>query len=400
MVDESIMTRVMKLLALANDEGASSHERQLAEEHADRLMSQHMIDRWEATQRAKRGNAQARKPIQVEWNIQMQNLDAEGADNHLEFYYQVVNMMEYIIHHCGARVNRNFKFVDGGRQYKIVGFPEDIMYAERIWFNVFKTFVNNVNPQWDTAKSIKYNAYNFASAGVSWKNMVLIAEGAKDTRLEWPWRYQDEDESRPHYVRYGFQAGGPVDPGNKPWGQSIHKLKRACKKYCDENGLDYPYARSSRLRVATRNSFARSYRATITQRLQEIRDAAKSDIYQTDKYALALRDTKERVNEEFYRLFPEFDPVVQAKRRAAEDAEIRRQWDALTPAQQNKLRREQEAREARYDREAKRARRNYDMLREDRIDAAAWERGTAAAESVNLRADEEVDKDKDRQAIQ
>ena len=104
------------------------------------------------------------------------------------------------------------------RIYQIVGFRDDITYAERIWFNVFKTFVSNVNPRWDVDKSLEFNAYTFASAGVSWKDQVLLAEKAKDDRLDWPWRYQCDDPDGDFFVRYEWSVR-PVDPGNVPWGR-------------------------------------------------------------------------------------------------------------------------------------------------------------------------------------
>ena len=62
-------------------------------------------------------------------------------------------------------------------------------------------------------------------------------------------------------------AGALIDPGNDAWGRSIHKLKRACKKYCTDHGVEYPYAGGTKLRLASRASFARSYNSTIGSRL-------------------------------------------------------------------------------------------------------------------------------------
>jgi len=259
---EAVMSLVMKLLALAADESTSQHERDLAEARAERIMAKHLIDRFEAQQHlSKTDQAKARKPIQEDWEVATDEHEAQGVDDQHEFRYAIIHMMEYTLEHCNIKINPNYKYSKGcnSRIYQIVGFREDIMYAERIWFNIFKTFVNNVNPKWLLSKSIEENAYTFASAGVSWKDQVLLAEAAEDTRLEWPWR----------------EYGQPIDPGNVPWGKSIHKLKRACKKYCDNNGLAYPYAGGTKLRIATRNSFARSYRATIQQRLDKIRQEAQ-----------------------------------------------------------------------------------------------------------------------------
>lgn len=413
--NEGIMSKIMKLLERANHPETPPHEALLAEQMAENLMAKHMIDRFEAEQAAKRKGETVRRPVQNEWEMHMTAHHAEKGTDYAsgsEFDHQVIDMMKNVLKHCNVRVHPTWKYakviVNEGtpserltqdvtrRIYTIVGFPEDIAYAERIWFNVFRTFVQNINPQWDKTASLEYNAYNFASAGVSWKNQVLLAETAGDDRLEWPWRYQGDDRKKPFYS--SFQAGALIDPGNDPWGRSIHKLKRACKKYSDEHNVAYPYAGGAKLRIASRSNFAQSYHHTISKRLVELREeAGHSEGVSGDKFALAIRDTEQRVDEEFYRLFPEYDPE-NIKRRAEEDAFARAcSWAALSPEEQAEVLRQQQESMASFirqrEQEARRARRSYGRVREnpaERYDAAAWERGRKAANTVNLRADAEV----------
>lgn len=409
---EGIMTMVMRLLELANHPDTPPHEALLAEQKAESIMAKHMIDRFEAEQAAKRRGESTRKPIQEEWEIAMSAYKTDDGAGQ-EFDHQIISLMEAVLEHCNIRVNRTYGYakvvINKGtdherltqdttrRIYKIVGYAEDIAYAERIWFNVFRTFVSNVNPSWDPNESLEYNAYNFASAGVSWKQQVLLAEAANDTRLEWPWREQGDDKKAPFYS--SWNAGALIDPGNEPWGRSIHKLKRACKKYCTDEGVEYPYAGGVKLRVATRNSFARSYKSTIATRLEEIRRVAKQqeDAVSSGKFAIALLDTKEQVDAEFYRLFPQYDPEVQAKKRQEEEWRLAALWASLTPKEQQEVLKQARAEEERWLRDSQRARRNYRTVRDDpttRTDSAAWARGKRAAESVNLRNDAEVKKDK------
>jgi hypothetical protein len=395
--NESVMTLINKLLNLASHENTPEHEAKRAEERAEKLMAQHMIDEYELREAAKRSGKQANTPVVHEWPVNFAESANEAVADQWEFDHQVLDMMLYTLEHCNVRVNTNFKYKEGQRVYQIVGFKDDITYAERIWFNVFKTFVSNVNPHWDVNKSLEFNAYNFASAGVSWKDQVLLAEKAKDTRLEWPWRFQDTDPDADYYTRYEWRVGETIDPGNVPWGRSIHKLKRACKKHCDSNGLDYPYAGGSKLRIATRNSFARSYRATIRQRLDDIRKLAQEGEEHVDanKFAIALVDTRERVDAEFYNVFPEFDPEVKRRKDEARMQAAQARWDALSPREQQKILRDRAREDAKWARRSQTARRNYRAVREDpttRTDNAAWARGRQAAQTVNLRADEEVKK--------
>ena len=396
--EESVMTRVMKLMALANDESATPAERQLAAERAEKIMADNMIDRFEAAQRLKNGDTNARKPIHEKWVLPIADTGS------YEFNGVVSELFQYVLQHCNIRLSHKVKHTnDGGWEFDVVGFREDIMYAERIWFNVFKAFVNNVNPKWSKENSIEYNAYMFASAGMSWKDQVLLAEKSGDDRIDWPWRYQNQNPAdRNTYTEFGWKVGKPIDPGNAPWGRAIHKLKRACKKYCTDNGVEYPYASGKNLRTATRTSFARSYRSTITARLSELRRKAKVDnVSDNNKFALALNDTRARVDEEFYRIFPEYDPENIRKRYEEEDFLRACEWAELTPEEQRRVLKEQAEQRAREERRASRAQRNYRAMREDpanRIDSAAWARGRDIASKVNLRADEEVSK-QERQAV-
>lgn len=390
--EEQVMSKIMKLMALANDDGATPAERKLAEEQADRLMAKHMIDRMEAEEAAKRaGGNQSRKPIVDTWELVLSEHRAEFAGGNYEFDNHVVDMMKYVLKHCNVRVNPDFKY--GGksgyssREYQIVGFSEDIRYAERIWFNVFKAFISNVNPHWDPEASLGKNAYNYGCAGVQWKHQVLLAEKAGDTRLEFP-------------IKTSW--GEPWESSdNKPWWRSVGKLRRECQKYCKENDLMYPYTNGSQLRVVSRVSFARSYRATIKARLDEVRKKAEmhSDI-DSNKFAIAVIDTAEKVDEAFYLAFPQYHPDNIKKRR--EEADFRRacDWASLSPREQQRVLKEEAEEEAKWQRKWEREQRNFKVIREDpskRINAVAWERGEAAAKSVNLRADEEVKEETKRE---
>lgn len=433
--DEGIMAKIAKLLERANHPDTPPAEAQLSEEMAERLMAKHMIDRFEAEQAAKRRGESVRKPIQENWIVNMSNYKSENGDyaTDAEFDGQILSMVEAVLQHCNIRINPNFSYSSKEtgeefgttrrvkdpftRIYQIVGYREDIAYAERIWFNVFRTFVSNINPQWDKEASIGYNSYNFASAGLSWRQVVMVAVKAGDPRIEVPWIFQPQDaeptKEQPYLAPYpslvgvliekehAHHANGDPAKFNYPLGRSINKVRGACKEYCAERGLKYPYSTGSKLRVASRNSFARSYRATITDRLAAIRLKAQGDqtVSDRDKFALAVKDTKEQVDAEFYRLFPQYDPEVRRKMREAAEFERAVSWAALSPEEQARVLREEAAGERAWARAASRSRRSYRTVRAapERYDAAAWDRGRQAAQSVNLRNDGEVAKEKRRE---
>jgi hypothetical protein len=405
---EAFMTKVMRLLTIAEDERTNPHEAALCRERAERMMAQHTIDEFEARQRMKKGDTQARKPIQSEWEVVFDEMQSEDHEYTYELQHQLITLMRAVMTHCNIRVNDQFKWRDGKRIYQLVGFQEDVMYAERIWFNIFKAFVTNVNPQWDKTKSIGENAFNFASSGLSWPQIQLKAEKAGDTRVPFPDRWQCDDPAKPFYTSKSWLEGEMITketaPDPKKWnfglGKAIPLLRDAARDFAADNAKKYSYARGNNLRVASRNSFARSYRSTIEQRLEDIRTQTtqhregEQDI-DANKYALARRDSKEQVDEEFYRIFPEFDPEVRKRERERREAAAQAAYDALTPAEKAKLARDQAREDAKWAKRRTRVRANYGRVREDpthRYDAAAWERGRQAGQSVNLRADEEVKK--------
>jgi hypothetical protein len=365
MADQKIMSRIMKLLERANHPNTPEAERLSCMEKADALMAQHMIDRMDLKPEDKS------KIISDKWDL---NTGEAGT----EFSYHMVSMMENVLTHCGIRVNPKYTYTkdeDGRtnyrtRRYTVVGFPEDMAYAEQIWFRVFKEFVVNVNPKWDTSKPLAENVYHFARAGLAWGDVLKAA-----------WAADPVD----HYGIPELLKGGGA------------KLRKLYQKECERRGEEYS---KTRTHSAYRSSFVQSYGGTIAQRLRTMREAAKESVSDAGKFALAIRDTKEQVDEEFYRLFPEYDPEVRRKMREAEEFAAACEWAALTEEEQAKVLKEEAAKEARWARQASRARRNYGSVRERKTyDSAAWARGRDVASKVNLNVDGEV-KNRKRGEIQ
>lgn len=384
--DKAVMSRIMKLLERAEHPGTPAAEAQACREKAEAMMAQHQIDRMELAPEERS------KIICDVWDL---NVGGSKGNYNYEYAAQVTNLLLTVLEHCGIRVNRKYEYAkrdDGStdfttRQIKVVGFPEDISYAERIWFRVYKEFVGNLAPRWDPKISLGANAYSFVSAGMEWLDLIKLARSAGDDRIPEPLT-----DARGRYL-----------PGveNKPLGRGLNLLRNAYKAECAERGEAYAYRKGSQLRVASRNSFAQSFASTIRHRLDEMRDKAKETVSDRDKFALALVDTKEQVDAEFYRLFPEYDPAVRQRMRETEEFEAACRWAALSPEEQQKVLKEQAAEEARWARRASRARANYGRVRtsnRDRLDHAAWERGRKTAQNVNLRDDGEV-KDHGRKGI-
>lgn len=370
MAEQKIMTRIMRLMERANHPETPEAERVACMDRAEEMMARHMIDRMDLKPES------TSKVVADTWDIMWGDIDGE-------FRYHVQDLVLMVVKHCGIRVHPDIGYArdENGRtemplrkRFKLVGFPEDMMYADQIWFRVFKEFVSNISPKWDASKPLAENVYQFARAGLSWGQIHSAASNAREDRYGLP----------------ELLNGGGA------------KLRNLYREECQRRGEEY---NKTRTHEAYRATFVQSYSATIGRRLRDMRDSAKEHIADNDKFAVALRSTQERVDEEFYRLYPEYDPAVIRRMKDAEAAEILAQWHALSDddkravAAYAEAEREQiskandewerkwRAREAR----GQRARRNYGAVRERvTFDQTAWDRGNSVASKVNLNVDAEV----------
>ncbi len=376
----------MALLERAEHPGTPKAEADSCRAKAEAMMAQHMIDRMDLKPEEK-----SRITTSV-WDLNV-------GDN-AEFGAQLSSLMQTVLRHCHVRTNPKFAYGkkdDGStnwgiKQYTIVGFPEDIGYAERIWFRVFKEFISNLSPRWDSSASLEINAYTLARSNMDWQAIVLAANDAGDERIpvsileppRWP-----GDSQRTHVK------------GNRPLIKAVKMLRDAYKAECDERGEPYEYTRGNRARGAYRVSFSQAFGSTIANRLREMRESAQDTVSDRDKFALALVDTKEQVDAEFYRLFPEYDPEIRRKQQEAVDLEAIRLFLSMTPEEQAYVIKAEKDAERRWRQRASRARKGYGAVREnpyDNVERSAWDRGRSAASKVNLRDDGEV-KTHDRKGI-
>jgi hypothetical protein len=375
---DKVMSRVMKLLDKANHPTTPPHEAELARQHAERLMAQHMIDRMDLTVEEKS------KVEQDEWDLRV----GETGDD--TFGRIMAELMREVLTHCGVRMNPRYTYPAdenghsdmGTRRFKVVGFPEDMAYAERIWYRIFMEFVSNINPKWSKDKSIPENAYALINAGFEWQQIVIMANQVGDERMP-----VSEMEKCSDYRSRNYGKMIPVK-GNRPLIKGIQMLRAGYKQECERRGETAAYRKGANLRADSRNSFAQSFGSTIRQRLRVLRESTKEHVSDKDKFALAVISTKEQVDAEFYKLFPDFDPEVQRRKWAEQDFLAACRFAALPPQEQKRLIDEERRAQARWARASRTARASYG--RPQRTDAAAWERGMNAANSVNLRDDGEV----------
>jgi len=273
---EGAMRKIMAMLARAADENNSVHERELSAQMAENLMAQHMIDRMDLKPEEKA------TVVKDTWSVSLRDAD-------YEFRGAIRQLIMSILRHNNIRFYPELKW--GKNEFghtdfdieiwTIVGFPEDIAYAEAIWFRVFREFVMNVSPKWDPSKSLGYNAYHFTRAGHKWREIWHLA----------------------------YNNGHKIaEPGTVEYIPST--LKREVRKYMDENNLG-EYEAHTQSHKKYRSSFAQAFAGTIGQRLRQMRDEA-GKVTDADRFALALRSTAEYVDEEFDKLFPDVKDMLAA----------------------------------------------------------------------------------------
>lgn len=343
---ESIISRYMKLKALANDPGATDAERQRALELAEALALKNEIERHELTAEQKS------RIVQTTWQV-----DTQSAG--YEFFSNTIGLMEQVIKHCGCR--GTYIFDSKRRGFHVVGYREDIAHAEMIWMNVFNMFVSNINPEWDPEKSLDENTYNFIKAGFKWNDI---------------WRR-------------AYKAGQhPVDPytyNSKEGGLCGRAYKREVKRRGEE------LKRHTQTHSAYRTSYAQAYKSKVAARLTEMRKAGEEALNEEDRAKMwpARQSTEAEVEAEFYLMYPEFDPKKQEAAREQKIREQRNWWNGLTSKEQAAYRKRQAAEQAKNER---RARRSFNSQRATRatFDQAGWDRGSAIGSKVDLSANKKA----------
>src|SRR6478752_527626 len=271
---ESAMRRAMALLKLAADERTPAAERELAAQQAENIMAQHMIDRMDLKPEERA------KPVKDSWTIDLG--DAES-----QFRVAIRTLVCAILRHNNIKWYPTIAWAKNDNGYTnfnmeiwtIVGFPEDIAYAEAIWFRVFREFVMNVSPKWDPSMSLGYNAYHFTRAGHKWRDIWHMA----------------------------FNNGHKIaEPGTVEYIPST--LKREVRKYMEENNLG-EYEAHTQSHAKYRDNFASAFASQIGYRLNRMRVEA-GKVTDADKYALAVRSTAEYVEDEFDKLFPDVKAML------------------------------------------------------------------------------------------
>lgn len=330
--EEKIMDRIQGLINKANDSATTEAEREAMLLKADALMTAHRIDDAKINSRKSRDSRE--KPIIT--NVPFPNYYDAWFDQYSWMMRNVCDAAQVRVH-----LTRNAK--TGDVTANLIGFKDDIDYAQMLWLSIHLAFSSKLNPRWDSMLTEDENVKILKEAGWKWEK-IAHAGG-----FDWP-------------------DGG--------------KLKRAYRRQCNKEGVE-PTPHTQR-HDAYRKSFAESFSSTVNNRLwqmQQKRDATEK----SSGAELVLRDRSTEVDEELYRLFPHLRPATPEamekwrEENRARQAREREEWEKLSLVERARRTRAEE-------RESARRQREYERDNAKRFDSAGSSAGRRAGQSVDLSA--------------
>lgn len=328
MAEEKFINRINNLIAKANAT-TFAEERQTYLDKVDELVLKHSIDRARLS-----SNPGEQKPEGV--TIEVWSMP------YTEFSQQTGELFHVVMTYCSLRWK--YDGWDGhARRVKVVGFDSDQAQGQMLWAIVYREFAGNLWPHWKSDGTFEDNVYAYVKGGYKWKQIALEAT-ENGVEVTWP-------------------DGG--------------RLKRAYHRACRARGEE-PSAHTQR-HNAFRASYASAFSATVRSRLHEMRSRTKAaqDEETRKEYALAVVSNSKRVDREFYRLFPEYDPEVIAKRRQEQAEEELARREALTQE-------ERDAEDAKNKKQYEKDLKWYRDHKDDSYDVNGWSHGTRVGRNVDL----------------
>jgi hypothetical protein len=337
-MSDKILDRVRKMLNLANHPNTSAEEREAFLEKADALMVKHAID--EAMLAATQTQAERRTPVSETINL----FEKGKHSSRFRTIFQEV---------CAStRVRCSFRWASGKEQaVTVVGFREDVEYAQLLFTTIQYAFIAKIRPTWNPEAPVGENVYNFKVAGYAWSDIYHTA-----------------------------QIGGVE------CSEARETLWSPYDTYVRRNGLEK--VKTNRF-GAYKESFADAFVNRMCARLEALRDTATAQAASSGAELVLVR-SKEEVDAEFYRLFPDERPM------SAEELQRRREaWDRQREEEKEReaarinamTAKEREAYEQERRRKAKEDAAYWRKVSADsarRYDSAGSRAGASAADSVNL----------------
>lgn len=261
---EGMLRKVQALLTQADHPNTDPTEANIFRDKAEALMYRYRIDEAMLAQAQPAGLEI--KPKWGEWFVC-------GAASEFKFNYTAI--ARYVMDHVGIRgvfQQRNV-IVDERPAYTIVaysvGYESDLRIAEALFTSCMLAFQQKLEPRYDPSLSDQENAYNMRSAGM---------EG---------WRIAQA-------------IFGSTEKKYRPKARALFKAE-AIKRGEDPSVL----LGKGNSMLAYREDFASGFAHEIYSRLSQMRMSRQDE----EKGELVLASRNERINEEFYSVYPQYRPA-------------------------------------------------------------------------------------------
>jgi hypothetical protein len=278
---DSMMRKITALLSRADHPNTPEEEASSARAMAERLMQKYRIEESELIASGALNDELYKPGSKI---IVM--CPAESP-----FYNNYYNMLYYIAQHAGIRLHYKWGSDPDTGVYSLcgvmVGYEADIRFAETLYNNARLIFADRMEPKPKPDLSDMDNVYRLRSAGMERIKIAKIM-GWGDT------------------------------------GSATAKVTNLYKKACKARGEEPALTGRGVSVSAYKEAYARAFTNTLYTNLTNARNAAAQE---GGAGTLVLADRKERVDEAFYKLYPQLRPDNLPKNRSA-SASRRSGWTA------------------------------------------------------------------------
>ena len=273
-MNEKVMQKIEKLLLLAGHESTPPEEAQSAQEKADAMMFEYKVER--AQLNLERNDREVISQIIEREFEELSLIDPSSLRSSRR------DFSEYVVSGTVSGIRRNI-FRHAGCEIwgrKVVGYEEDIVYAEILWLSILSDITRVMYPKWNVSLGFDENVYRLKSSGYSWSQVreMGLATGAKD-------------------------KNGPLTAQN-----AGSKLRTGYKRHAAKIGE--VVVQQTGTPHLWRESFAQSFSVRISQRVAALKNGQEE--YRGKNLPALVRE-EDLLKSHFYGLFPEANPENWSK---------------------------------------------------------------------------------------
>ncbi len=291
---DAALSKVRKLIAMAEDPACDPAEAQKMRERADAMMFKYAIK--EAMVNQAKPAEERTKPAKITVEVGAFDSDILGYIGQLALDIGV---------HCRCKVRPYKHYSRETRAYSaaVYGFESDVRYFEFLYTTLRLHMLGVLIPKFDSQLTMEENCYRLHNAGYNWLEMAAL-QGWK--------RYPGQPSSTPsHLIRYYNQKLDQEMLSGKLGGMYKRPYERACAAKGEP---------TVKLAAGTTESFrkdaALGYTDRLRQRLYLIK-AAREGQY-SGNGALVLRSRFDDVEAMFREDNPDMFPTEEQRKAAAE----------------------------------------------------------------------------------